>query len=61
MEDFYKRLRCWQTYKLKDYTALEEETDKLLNRNTTSNAALEKKRPTTAIVAGAKNLRAMTS
>ncbi len=62
MDEFYKRLRCWQNYQPKDYTAIEEEANKLLNRNTGNNITNnEKKRPTTAVVAGAKNLRAMTA
>ena len=55
MDEFYARLRCWTNYKPKDYdAALKEEKAQLLER---ANEA--KKRPTTAVVAGARGLRSL--
>jgi len=57
MEEFYSKLRCWKNYKPKDYVAVfQEEKNQLLER---ASGAGSKKRPTTAVVAGAKGLRAL--
>ena len=74
MEDFYPKLKCWANYEQKREAELREirdEANKVVE-NTKSNKQFEsltignrgtsqgsKKRPTTAVVAGAKNLRTL--
>lgn len=76
MEDFYKRLRCWKEYKDRreeQMIALRDQANNLIDRNRLEEIGARangfkvdkdggsKKRPTTAVVAGAKNLRALQS
>jgi len=73
MEDFYKKLRCWRDYKDRreeQMIALRDQANTLVDKNrgdengfsgnnVRGNSVGAKKRPTTAVVAGAKNLRAL--
>ncbi|CDW90711.1 UNKNOWN [Stylonychia lemnae] len=74
MEDFYKKLRCWRDYKDRreeQMIALRDQANNLVDKtrgedavnggvgNIRGNSVGAKKRPTTAVVAGAKNLRAL--
>eukprot|EP00347_Sterkiella_histriomuscorum_P018555 403345066 len=72
MEDFYKKLKCWREYKDRreeQMNALRDQANNLVDRNRLEEIGARangqyvgtgsKKRPTTAVVAGAKNLRAM--
>ena len=62
MEDFYAKLRCWSGFKQKRDLQMQEimeEANKVVDQN--MRGTHSKKRPITAVVAGAKNLRTMTS
>ena len=75
MEDFYNRLKCWRDYSQKRDAELKEiveSANKVVNNNQSqkqqdgtfmsnmrANSQGAKKRPTTAVVAGAKNLRTL--
>lgn len=75
MEDFYAKLKCWKNYQNKRDAELREirdqaskvvehnqhnkQFDSLTESHDRINSQGAKKRPTTAVVAGAKNLRTL--
>jgi hypothetical protein len=74
MDDFYAKLKCWRDYNAKRDAQLRDIRDsanKIVENNQSQkkldsvvpggpdNKSTSKKRPTTAVVAGAKNLRSL--